>query len=52
MSWLVQYRATSGALVNTTHDTRREAFETLADSLLRSALVLWGVAGQEVPGAR
>jgi hypothetical protein len=42
MSWLVQYRATSGALVNTTHDTRREAFETLADSLLASALVLWG----------
>lgn len=41
MTWLVSYRATCGAQMTTRHDSRREAFETLADSLLSSALFLW-----------
>jgi hypothetical protein len=43
VSWLVQYRAGNGVHMTTRHESRREAFETLADSLLASALVLWGL---------
>lgn len=39
--WIVQYRATSGQEMTTQHDSRRAAFEQLADSLLSSALILW-----------
>lgn len=41
MSWLVQYRSSGGQQMTTRHDTRAEAFNVLADSLLMSALVLW-----------
>lgn len=41
MSWLVQYRATTGAQMTTQHDTRAEAFSVLADGLLATALLLW-----------
>lgn len=40
-SWLVQYRATTGAQMTTKHDSRAEAFSTLADSLFATALLLW-----------
>lgn len=43
MTWLVQYRATNGQQLTTKHDSRREAFETLADSLFESALTLWAL---------
>lgn len=46
--WLVQYRATNGQQLTTRHDSRREAFETLADSLLASALILWGLADERM----
>lgn len=42
-AWLVQYRSTAGAEMTTRHDSRREAFEVLADSLLASAVILWGI---------
>jgi hypothetical protein len=41
MTWLVQYRATGGAVMTTRCETRQEAFMQLADSLLASALLLW-----------
>lgn len=39
--WVVSYRAGNGQQMTTKHDSRREAFEILADSLLSSALILW-----------
>lgn len=47
MTWLVAYRATTGAEMTTQHDTRSEAFNILADSLLMSALLLWESSAPE-----
>jgi hypothetical protein len=47
-SWLVQYKASSGAEMTTRHDTRREAFEVLADSLFSSALMLWDLGDERM----
>lgn len=47
MTWLVAYRATTGTEMTTRHDTRAEAFNVLADSLLMSALVLWSSPAPE-----
>lgn len=41
MTWLVSYRASSGVGTTTKHDTRAEAFSTLADGLLATAVLLW-----------
>ena len=43
MSWLVQYRARTGDVMTTQHDTREAARDALVDQLLESALTLWAI---------